>query len=120
MSSYVQVVTTTARRDEAEAIAKALVAQRLAACCQVGGPILSVFRWKGKVETTEEWTCTAKTRAELFPKVEAAILDLHPYETPEIIALPIAAGHAAYLRWLEDETQGGTAATGCAESAKNG
>ena len=104
MALYVQVVTTTARRGEAETIAKALVGRRLAACVQIGGPITSIYRWKGSVEASEEWTCTAKTRQDLFSKVEAAIRELHPYETPEIIAVPIVTGHQAYLDWIEQET----------------
>jgi periplasmic divalent cation tolerance protein len=104
MSSYVQVVTTTARREEAERIARDLVEKRLAACVQIVGPITSVYRWQGKIETDQEWQCWCKTRGELFARVEEAIRALHPYEVPEILAMPIAAGSARYLAWLEVET----------------
>ena len=104
MTACIQVVTTTARREEAERIARDLVERRLAACAQIVGPIASIYRWQGKIETDEEWQCWCKTRAELFPQVEAAIRALHPYELPEILAMPLVAGSERYLAWLEAET----------------
>ena len=106
MAEFIQVVTTTATQDDAQAIADALLARRLAACVQVGGPITSTYRWQGKVETATEWQCVAKTRLELYPVVEAAIRDLHPYETPEILALPVLAGYEKYLAWVQQEATG--------------
>jgi len=102
--SYIQVVTTTARREEAERIARELVEARLAACAQIVGPIISTYRWQGKIETGEEWQCWAKTRGELFARVEEAIRRIHPYEVPEILAVPVVAGSASYLAWLDAET----------------
>ena len=104
MPDYLQVVTTTALREEAERIARELVEARLAACVQIVGPILSTYRWQDKIETGEEWQCWAKTRGELFARVEAAIRRIHPYEVPEILAVPVVAGSANYLAWLEAET----------------
>ena len=104
MSTCIQVVTTTALREEAERIARELVETRLAACVQIVGPITSTYRWQGKIETDEEWQCWAKTRGDLFARVEEAIRRIHPYELPEILAMPIVAGSAAYLAWLEAET----------------
>ena len=104
MTDCIQVVTTTARRDEAEQIARALVDQRLAACVQVLGPITSIYRWQGKIETSEEWQCWAKSRSDLYDRIEQAIVRLHPYEVPEILALPVLAGSAAYLTWLREAT----------------
>lgn len=92
---------------DAEPLARALLAQSLAACVQVGSPITSIYRWKGAVEKSRERLLLIKTRAELFPKVEAAIRALHPYEVPEIIALPVSEGHAPYLAWLAAETAAG-------------
>lgn len=100
---YIQVVTTVARREEAESIAQTLVDRRLAACVQISGPITSVYRWRGKMETAEEWQCTAKSRRDLYPRIEEAIRRLHSYETPEILATPILAGSEAYVAWLEGE-----------------
>ena len=103
-TSYIQVFTTTARREEAERIARELVEGRLAACVQIVGPITSTYRWQGKIETDEEWQCWAKTRGELFARVEEAIRRIHPYEVPEILAVPVVAGSAKYLAWLNAET----------------
>ena len=100
---YVQVLTTTEAREEAESIARALTEQRLAACVQIVGPVTSTYRWKGKVETAEEWLCLIKSRKALYERIEEAIKAIHSYETPEIIALPIVAGSAAYLNWLNEE-----------------
>jgi periplasmic divalent cation tolerance protein len=101
MTEHVQVQTTVAQRADAERIAHDLVSRRLAACVQIVGPIRSVYRWQGRVETTEEWLCVAKTRADRFPALEAAILALHRYEVPEIVALPITAANATYIAWLD-------------------
>ena len=103
MTNYIQVVTTTERKEDAERIARALVEARLAACVQIVGPITSTYRWQGAIETAEEWQCLAKSRQDLFTRVDEAIRGIHPYEVPEILALPIAAGSSAYLEWLETE-----------------
>jgi periplasmic divalent cation tolerance protein len=105
MPAYIQVVTTTARKDEAEQIAQMLVEQRLAACVQVIGPIQSTYRWQGAIETSSEWQCLAKSREELFPEIEAAIRKIHPYEVPEILAVPVCAGNPSYLAWLDGEVK---------------
>jgi periplasmic divalent cation tolerance protein len=104
MTDYIQVVTTTERQEDAERIAQALVDRRLAACVQVSGPITSTYRWQGQIETAREYQCWAKTRRDLYQQVEQAIRHLHPYEVPEILAIPILAGSADYLAWLEQET----------------
>ena len=106
MPNFIQVTTTTARREEADHIARELVESRLAACAQIVGPITSTYRWHGEIETSEEWQCSLKTRRELFQRVEEAIRRIHPYEVPEIVAVPIVAGSASYLAWLEAETGG--------------
>jgi periplasmic divalent cation tolerance protein len=105
MKTYIQVTTTTEARQEAHTIAQFLVEAKLAACVQIAGPITSIYRWNGKVENTQEWLCLIKTHDDLYSKVEAAIKSLHPYETPEIIAVPIVKGSKEYLNWLDDETE---------------
>jgi len=102
---HIQVVTTAASADEARRIATALVEERLAACVQIVGPIESIYRWQGKVETATEWQCWIKTRRERYDALEATIRRLHSYEVPEILAVPIVAGSEAYLKWLTDETR---------------
>ena len=103
MADYIQVVTTTERQEDAEAIARRLIEERLAACVQIVGPITSTYRWQGKIETSREWQCWAKSRRELYEKIEAAIRRLHPYEVPEILAVAILAGSPGYLAWLDEE-----------------
>ena len=103
MAEYIQVVTTTERKQDAEAIARALVEERLAACVQVLGPITSTYRWEGEIETGQEWQCWAKSRRELYGRIEGTIVRLHPYEVPEILAVEIVAGSPSYLAWLDEE-----------------
>ncbi len=105
MAEYVQVLTTAGSEGEAERIASLLVEGRLAACVQVVGPIASRYRWQGVVEETEEWQCLAKTRADLYPRVESAIREAHSYEEPEIVATPIVAGSDGYLKWIDTEVR---------------
>jgi len=104
MTDVIQVATTAGNHDDAQKIAAALVDERLAACVQVSGPVTSHFRWEGKIETSQEWLCTAKTRTELYERVEQAIRQLHPYDVPEILAAPVVAGSEEYLKWVVDET----------------
>ncbi len=101
MPDPIQVLTTTASREDAERIARALVEGRLAACVQLVGPISSTYRWQGAIEISQEWLCLIKSRQDLYAELEAAVRRLHPYEVPEILAQPIVAGHPAYLAWLD-------------------
>ena len=91
-------------RDSAEQLAKLLIAQRLAACVSVLSPCTSVYRWQGAVETANEIPVLIKTTRERYPALETAIRTHHPYELPEIIAVPLAAGLPAYLEWINTET----------------
>jgi periplasmic divalent cation tolerance protein len=102
VSDHVQVMTTAGSEEEAGRIASLLVERRLAACVQVAGPIVSRYRWQGKVEEEREWQCLVKTTRAAYPEVEAAIRELHSYDEPEIIATPIVAGSAGYLAWIDD------------------
>ena len=97
----IQVVTTVPDQATGQQIAQALVAKRLAACVQVSGPIASTYRWRGAMETSQEWVCSAKTERARFEAVEQAICHLHPYDVPEIVAMPIVVGSNSYLVWLE-------------------
>jgi periplasmic divalent cation tolerance protein len=106
MSDFIQVTTAVGSREEAERIATALVERQLAACVQIVGPVQSVYRWQGRVERADEWLCLAKTVGGQFDAVEAAIRELHSYDCPEVIAMPIAAGSAAYLAWLAENSSG--------------
>lgn len=97
---YIQVFTATEKKEDAEKIAKALVEKRLAGCVQIVGPVISTYWWKGDIERAKEWLCFIKSRKNLYEELEKAIKEIHPYEVPEIIALPIVAGSKDYLEWL--------------------
>jgi periplasmic divalent cation tolerance protein len=101
MKSYIQITTTTEKRQDAEKIAGVLVDEKLAACVQLVGPITSIYRWKGQVEKAEEWQCLIKTRQDLYEEIEKTIKSIHPYEVPEIIALPLSKVSKDYLEWLD-------------------
>jgi periplasmic divalent cation tolerance protein len=109
MTAYIQVVTTTETKADAQAIARALIEKRLAGCVQIIGPIKSTYWWQGEIETAEEWLCVIKSKQDLYEELEEAIREVHPYEVPEILAVPVIAGSKDYLRWLDDElNQGGS------------
>jgi periplasmic divalent cation tolerance protein len=89
--------------ESARKLAGVLLNGRLAACVNIGAPVESMYHWRGAIETGSEIPVWIKTCEDLYPKVEAAIVSYHPYELPEIIAVPIAHGLAAYLDWVADE-----------------
>ncbi len=99
---FLVVFTTVEKREDGEKIAGELVERGLAGCVQILGPITSVYRWKGRVERGEEYLCIAKTTREIYPELEKFLKEVHPYEVPEIIALPIQTGSPDYLKWLEE------------------
>ncbi len=94
------VLTTTASKDEAQKIARALVDQKLAACVNIVGPVGSTYWWKGVVESGEEFLCVVKTTAASADKVCAAVQELHSYELPECVVLAIEGGSEGYLAWI--------------------
>jgi periplasmic divalent cation tolerance protein len=94
------VLVTVPNAETADTLAEALVGERLAACVNVLPPMRSVYRWKGAVERDAEQLCLVKTTRAGFERLRARIVELHPYEVPEVIALPVERGHAAYLEWL--------------------
>jgi len=98
------VLTHLPDRDAALALARTLVTERLAACVNVGAPVESMYHWQGKIETAQEVPVTIKTRATLYSRVEAAIRASHPYELPDIVAVPLTDGLRPYLAWLAAET----------------
>ncbi len=100
------VLTQMPDHASAQALARALVEDRLAACVSVGAPVDSLYHWHGQIETAREVPVTIKTRSGRYPAVEAAIIARHPYELPEILAVPIQHGLHRYLDWIGAETGG--------------
>jgi periplasmic divalent cation tolerance protein len=103
-SDALLVFTNLPDRDAAVRLARALVERRLAACVNVLGGCSSVYRWKGEIEEATEVPVLVKTRTARYEELEAAIRELHPYELPEIIAVPIVHGLPDYLDWIAEET----------------
>jgi periplasmic divalent cation tolerance protein len=104
MPEFIQVMTAIDSKDGAQKIAEVVVGKRLAACAQVLGPITSTYWWQGAMETAEEWLCLMKTRKDLYQELERAIRENHPYDEPEILAMPVMAGSKGYLDWVVSET----------------
>jgi len=96
------VLCTTPDREAAELIANTLVAEKLAACVNILPGVTSVYRWQGAIEQSEELLLVIKTSQTVWPMLEAQIQALHPYELPEIVAVPIKTGEAEYIQWLEN------------------
>ncbi len=103
MEEYIQVITAAASKRNAEEIANELVQNRLVACVQIVGPITSMYWWKGNVEKSTEWLCIAKTQRDLYEAVELSIRRNHPYEIPEVLAVPVIKGSKSYISWLRKE-----------------
>ncbi len=99
---YIQISTTFEKEEDAKKIAHLLVKENLSACVQIIGPISSIYKWKGNIESSQEYILLIKTKDKLYDKVEKMIKKNHPYETPEIISLPIIKGSSDYLNWLND------------------
>jgi periplasmic divalent cation tolerance protein len=102
VSERVVALSTVGTAEDAERISRALVERRLAACVNVVPGVVSVYRWKGDVRRDEERLLVIKTRAARLGALREALVALHPYELPELVALPIEAGHEPYLAWLDD------------------
>jgi periplasmic divalent cation tolerance protein len=102
MSDRIVALTTVGTAEDAERIARALVERRLAACVNVVPRVVSIYRWKGEVCRDEERLLVVKTRTEKLEALRDALLALHPYELPELVALPVEAGHGPYLDWLDE------------------
>lgn len=101
--TYAVVLTTAGSDEVAERIARGLVERRLAACVNCVPGVVSTYRWRGEVARDEERLLVVKTRASRLPAVEAAIRELHDYELPEVLVLPVSGGSRAYLDWLAGE-----------------
>jgi periplasmic divalent cation tolerance protein len=95
------VLTTAGNRDEAEKIAHVLVERQLAACVNILGPMTSIYRWKGVVESAAEFLLVIKTTEDAFAPMREAVRELHSYELPEFVEVAISRGESKYLTWIE-------------------
>jgi periplasmic divalent cation tolerance protein len=96
------VLSTLPGPEKAAEIARALVEERLAACVNLVPAVRSIYRWQGAISDDTETLAIIKTTAARYDELARRLVELHPYEVPEVIAIPVAAGHAAYLAWLGD------------------
>lgn len=104
MSDYIIVMTTAPSKCAAAEMAEKLVSEKLAACVNIIPEVRSIYMWKGKVCDEQEVVCILKTRGELFDKLKARIIELHPYDLPEVVATDITDASEAYLRWIDEVT----------------
>ncbi|MDJ0511083.1 MAG: divalent-cation tolerance protein CutA [Crocosphaera sp.] len=100
-SEFIAILTTTSRQEDAKAIAKTLLERKLAGCIQIIGPITSHYYWQDELCQDEEWICLIKTHQKNYKTIETTIQEIHSYEIPEIISLPILEGSDSYLSWLK-------------------
>jgi periplasmic divalent cation tolerance protein len=96
------VLTTAGSVDEARRIAEGLVDRKLAACVNIVPKVVSIYRWKGKVEEAEEWLLWIKTTEAAYPRVRDAIKEMHSYEVPECMSLVADDGCPAYMKWIDE------------------
>ena len=106
MTDKIVVFSTCAKADDAERLARALVTGQLAACVSVIPRVRSYYRWKGELETADEFLLIIKTSRDLFDALNLELEKLHPFEVPEVLALPIVAGAENYLNWLDLNLRG--------------
>lgn len=105
MSDVVIVLTTVGNAQAGEAIARAVVEERLAACCTISGPMTSIYRWQGEVTIDSEQQLVIKTTADRLEALRVRVHQLHPYEVPEFLVLPVSEGSPAYLDWVRQQTR---------------
>ncbi|HEY7166933.1 MAG TPA: divalent-cation tolerance protein CutA [Candidatus Binatia bacterium] len=100
MTEFIVIFVTAGSPEEAQRLARYLVENRLAACVNRISRVQSIYRWEGKIETSDEELLIIKTHKNLFPEVERSVRENHSYSVPEIVALPLIAGSVPYLEWL--------------------
>jgi periplasmic divalent cation tolerance protein len=100
VSAVVVALSTVGKPEDADRIARALVERRLAACVNILPGAISVYSWKGAVETEAELLLVIKTRQDRLEELRRALVEMHPYEVPELVAMDVVAGHPPYLQWV--------------------
>jgi periplasmic divalent cation tolerance protein len=105
MAGFIQIITTTSDKKNAERIADTLIEKELAGCVQIIGPVQSTFKWRGKLKKTKEWICFIKTKDIHFSKIENEMKKIHKYSIPELLSFKVNKGNKTYLKWLEDSVR---------------
>ena len=105
MAQFVLILTTMPDDERADALARTLVDERLAACVNVHAPMTSIYRWKGAVEREPERQLVIKTTRARMPELETRLRELHPYDLPELLVVAVDGGSAAYLEWVSEQTR---------------
>lgn len=106
-AEHLTVITTIDSAAAAGELARRIVEARLGACVQIVGPIRSIYRWEGDVEDEQEWQCWIKTARDRLDELTEHLNDHHPYDVPEVVALPVLGGNDDYLAWVTSETRPG-------------
>lgn len=106
MNPLLQITTTFEGRDDAERLSRALLEKRLIACARIAGPVSSSYWWQGEIVSSQEYVLTMKSDELRYQELEQVILDLHPYDTPEIVATAVTHVGKGYQQWLEKELRG--------------
>ena len=106
MSEHLVVLITAGSQEEAERVAGALVMGRLAACANVIPGVTSIYRWDGQIQQDQEWLLVVKSQQAVLEDLVECVQELHSYDVPEIIALPVTGGSKAYLDWIDQEVPG--------------
>jgi len=105
MTGPVVVLSAIGTQPDAEKVGRALVDERLAACVNIVPVVVSIYRWKGAVEQEGELLLVIKTMAARLDALKARLMELHPYELPEVVVIPIVGGHGAYLEWIAEQVR---------------
>lgn len=103
MTNKIVVFSTCGSEAEAERLARHLIEERLAACVNVVTPVRSYYRWKGIVESADEWMLVIKSSRDLFDRLRLVLESAHSYELPEVLAVPVVEGSPTYMKWLDGE-----------------
>ena len=104
MTSLLLIRVNCPDRETADIISAALIAEKLAPCTNLTGPVVSTYVWQGEVETAEEWVLWIKAQATAWPAIETRVSELHPYDVPAVLAVPVAEANSPYAQWVLDNT----------------
>jgi periplasmic divalent cation tolerance protein len=107
MPEAVEVHVTMPDAETARRIGRTLVEEKLAACVNVVSGVVSIYNWKGSIQEDEEVLCLVKTSPERFPQLQARLLELHPYDLPEVLGFTVDEGSQAYVDWVRQNTDAG-------------